>query len=159
MIRLVHWKDIVGKDFLERFTSISKDLYFAKKRDQSGASYATELKKISEDDIEKFRKARSFMRHCGYEIKGKNYYDRGWFGFPIVESGNISFRYMADDPTDGVEFISLSSFLSLKHNLEQDYVENEYYKNVKPAKLIENIKPRADIDEDFPDEKTKEVSA
>jgi hypothetical protein len=157
MIKLVHWQEIVGKDFLERFISISKGLYFAKKRDQSGAAYAAELKKISEADLEMFRKKRSFMRHCGYEIKGKNYYDRGWFGFPILEGHETKFRYMADDPSDGVEFISLSSFLSLKHNLEQDYVENEYYKNVKPAKLIENIKPRADIDQDFPSE--KEVTA
>ena len=148
MIKIVHWEEIVGHEFLEKFIKISKQLFYANKKGR----YEEELKKISDEDLVTFRKKRSFMRHCGYEIKGKNYYDRGWFGFPVVEGENIKFRYSADDPSQGVEFIPLSAFLNIKHNLEQDYVENEYYQNVKPSTEVESVKHRLDVegDKDFP---------
>ncbi len=147
MIKIVHWKEIVGQEFLDKFVKISRDLYFAAKKGR----YEEELKKIADADLELFRKKHSFMRHCGYEIKDRFYHERGWFGFPIVEGKEIKFRYSADRE-QAVEYISLPAFLNLKRNLEQDSVENEYYQKAEPEELIEKVKPRADIDGDFPSE-------
>ena len=128
---IVHWKEIVGDEFMPKFTEISKGLFFA---DQQGPlEWKGVAKKAGEDDWQKFGEAHWKLRKCGYEVKDDTGVNYGWFRAYLEHDGTMKMKTTAPP---GREYISLSQYLSWKQDHEQGVIEDRYYAEVDKAKRI-----------------------
>lgn len=114
--KIVHWKEIVGNDFLDKFTKVSKALIFAYEKN---ISYEAIIKKEKVDDWQKYAEIRSRMRKCGFE-------DGKWLGWylPYLKGSEVKFKTTAPP---GRIYISMREFIAYKQGLDQGRIEDEYY--------------------------------
>lgn len=133
-MKVVHWKDIVGKDFMKKFIDMVKaEQYLTHKN----LSWNTMADKFGLDDLQKYTEKRSIMRR------------HGWFE-AYLEDGEIMF--MSIYPVGERNYISLAQYLNAREaeRIAQD--EEEYYSTkgtvYKVGKEMSKPKPRKDIDGD-----------
>lgn len=124
----VHWKDIIGKDFMQRFIDMVKAEQYL---NHKGLPWSTMADKFGLDDLQKYSEKRSFMRL------------HGWFK-SYMENGEL--RFMSIHPIDR-KYISLSQYLTARDAQRMADDEEEYY-SVKDAVRAAIPKPRKDIDGD-----------
>lgn len=136
MTYIVHWKDVVEKNFgsLERFKGIILD----------------GVNKLSQEEKSLYDKTRWFMRRCGYEERGKEIIrTHGWFT-PYYEDGELKFMCTADK-TDRT-LITLPQYMEYWTNKDLANMEDEYYNTqVLVRGITDNItmpKSRKDLDGD-----------
>ncbi len=100
---IVDWRQVVGEAFLEEFTRINRALIY-------GAA-AKVMAALTEEQRERYQKARYSMSECGYWV------DRwhvphicGW-AEPYLAGDELRFRTTAPAPR---RFISMRSFMDFK---------------------------------------------
>ena len=129
MTQIVHWKNIVGEDNLDTFTKMQKAIIFAERSGQTEADVFVKMKD-REDNVEMWKTKRKLMRFCGYDNKGKKV---GWFK-AVLDGNELKFLTTAHE---GRVYITLSSFLDMKRERQQDADEADYYGETQ--KLIKDL--------------------
>jgi len=161
MINIVHWKDVVGKNNIEKFISIQIGVTLAcQKNPNSDRAELEALKKaissgkITEDDVEMWHKKRHSMRVCGYEkYDSKSIYWHGWSS-PKIVNGELQFVINTTQkyPESHIEFITMNEWIEFENGMQIG--EKKQY-NVTSIvkqtgwKMQHETKPRADIDDTF----------
>jgi len=129
MTQIVHWKEIVSDDNLDTFAKIQKAIIFAERNGQTELDVFAKMKD-REDDIEMWKNKRRLMRHCGYDGQGRKC---GWLK-AYFEGNELKFLTTAHE---GRVYITLSSFLDMKRERQQDADEADYYGETQ--KLIKDL--------------------
>lgn len=129
MTQIVHWKNIVGEDNLDTFTKMQKAIIFAERNNQSEIDVFAKMKD-REDDIEMWKTKRRLMRFCGYDGDNKKL---GWFK-AYIDGDEFKFMTTAEP---GRVYISLSDFMDMKRQRQQDADEADYYGETQ--KLIKDL--------------------
>jgi len=165
MINIVPWKQVIGKDHIDKFISIQMGVTLACEKNrnndraqQEALNKAVSSGKITDADVEMWRKKRYAMRVCGYEpFDRKSIYFHGWHS-PRIVNGELHF---AIDTTQKfnephIEYITMNDWIEFSNGMELG--EKKQY-NVTSLtkqtgwKMAHETKPRADIDPDFPEER------
>lgn len=128
MIQIVHWKDVIGKEKLDKFTNIQKGVTIAAAKGIDETE-ALSRAKVAPQDIEMWQEKRQMIRRCGYEYIGKKITRiHGWY-IPVVEGGELYFRGTADPARR--EFITMNAYLNwLKTDESQEGIKKQY--NITP---------------------------
>jgi len=129
MTQIVHWKNIVGEDNLDTFTKMQKAIIFAERSGQTEADVFVKMKD-REDNVEMWKTKRKLMRFCGYDNKGEKV---GWFK-AVLDGNELKFLTTAHE---GRVYITLSSFLDMKRERQQDADKADYYGETQ--KLIKDL--------------------
>lgn len=134
MTQIVHWKDIVGKDFLNEFEKITRSILSAH---NVGRPESDVLGKLDASVQEKYEMKRDLMRKCGYEIRGKYLFSwHGWYT-SCLERGELRFKTTAHP--DGRKYISITTFLDWKKGYDLDQAVEEYYDTKDIQKVADDF--------------------
>ncbi len=138
VVKIVHWKTLVGADFIRQFEDIEKSIA---EKEWVGLPTETIMKDVRKavgpDIFEEWAKKRAQLRFCGYEIENKLYYRTGWYE-PGIDSGELYFRAIVRDPAGAIlQFVSLES-----HHADQDVVRriDEQYCEASKTKTYRLVK-------------------
>lgn len=118
MVHIVHWRDIVGKDFIEQFITITRNIMTM---EINNRPHADAFKKISVDVRHEYEAKRDVMRFAGYEETKYGWKRHGWYT-AYLERNEVKFHCTAL-PSD-CKRIPLGSFITWKNyniaSLEED---------------------------------------
>jgi hypothetical protein len=114
---IVHWREIVGEDFLDEFCRIAKALVYAP--DQDAVDKIMEAK--TEDVREHYKRVRRRMMRCGYYIDALArdlYHECGWNDAYLNRAGEVCFHTYGA-PVGGL--ISMRSYMDhLRERAQKD---------------------------------------
>lgn len=124
MVHIVHWRDVVGRDFLEQFITITRNIMFT---EVNNRPYEDAFKKISLEVRHNYETKRDVMRFTGYQETRYGWRRHGWYT-PYVERNEIKFHCTA--PASERNYMTLGSFINWKQNytaslidpVEQDFI-------------------------------------
>jgi len=121
---IVHWKDVVGNSFLEKFIEIAKYIFFMNKQLNSSEDLKRGLNKnFTPEEIDTYISKRDLMRVAGYYQDGRVVRWLGWFN-AYVDSGELKFKTTANPDR---QYITFSQFLDFKKGFDIDNIEERYY--------------------------------
>ncbi|MCX8022784.1 MAG: hypothetical protein N2745_08440 [Syntrophorhabdaceae bacterium] len=109
IVKIVHWKDIVGKENLESFMRIEKAIIMAERNNLDVQEVFRRLKD-REGELEMWKQKRFLMRYCGYDEEHRRY---GWY-LSYLDRGEVKFKTTA--PPDR-EYITLTEFLDYRDHI------------------------------------------
>lgn len=110
MINVVHWRDIVGKEFLDEFTKISRSIAIAQENEKSPSIV---IDKLNADVREKYQMKHDLMRKCGYEDR-KDPSPVIWHGWRSPYRDGQEVKFWCTAPREERKYIALTTFLEWK---------------------------------------------
>lgn len=116
---IVPWREIVGKDYMEQFTKMTKAWVFA---NRDPVAQAGVLKKFTPEEWEEYDKKRYFMRFCGYAMDGEITRRHGW-NDPYLEKGELRFKCTAR--REDRRTISWHTFIEWRNTHDKDAGEGQ----------------------------------
>ena len=122
MTNIVHWKDIVAKNFgdIKEFEKITRGMLYCSRSDQS---IKEAFKGVSVEKQEAYDKTRWFMRHCGYELVGNVVVSHGWFT-AYIDKDDLKFMTTARAP---MTYITIPQYVDWQQSQGLDDMIDEYY--------------------------------
>jgi len=116
---VVFWKDVVGKEFLDRFIEIATAEYYTAIKD---IPFATLYKKYNETEMENYHRKRALMR------------SHGWFQSYLSRSDEL--KFMSIYPIKERHYVSVSQYLAGKQADRIAADEEEYYRGQEALKKM-----------------------
>ena len=115
-VNIVHWKNIVRAEFMERFTRIARAQCYA-----DASSRHKVLAQVEDADIKhEYVRTCERMRCCGYEINKQVVRWHGWYG-PYLEKNELRFTTTA--PPESRHYIGVEEFMQFKVGCEKGTAE------------------------------------
>lgn len=133
MVKIVHWQNVVGKDYAQEFEKTTVALVFAKLKDQVMGAQSV-LNKLKDDDRERYDSKRGQLRRCGYEEDGKIIRRHGWY-MPYLDKGQLRFNTTADLDR---EYISMNQYIEWNKGMSLEDDINRYYDEKPVVKYVLN---------------------
>lgn len=136
MINVVHWKDVVGKEFLPEFIKIMRAIIAVEMKDPP-ESASVVLNKLSDETRENYKTKRALMRKCGYlDRKDPSpYIWHGWYR-PYFDRDEVKFLCTA--PKEERRYIALPTFLEWKRVGNIDDEMDRYYETQDLIQKVAN---------------------
>lgn len=119
-INIVHWKDVVGGDFMEKFTEISRDLILCNEKE---LPEETVLKKLSLEVRREYKTKRDIMRFCGWEDRERYWFKHGWYT-AYLSKNMLQFHCTAEQ--ERRRYITMGQFISWKTRYVESITEGGY---------------------------------
>jgi hypothetical protein len=134
MTKMVHWKNIVGKEFLEEFIKTTRSIVIADKNNQPASVV---LNKLPSDVQDKYDMKRNQMRKCGYEDR-KDVSTTLWHGWYLAYLDGNEVKFHCTAMKEDREYIELTTFLEWKRMGNVDEEIDRYYEAQKTIKKVAN---------------------
>lgn len=145
-MKIVHWRDVVSKNFgdMKEFDRITRNILYCTRSD---LPIKQAFKEVAISLQELYDKTRWMMRHCGYEIRGKDMYRHGWYS-SYIEKDEL--KFFCTVPAGERSYITIAQFADLQNSQGLDNMIDEYY-NTRP--IVQDViasmpKSRKDLDGD-----------
>lgn len=123
MIRIVYWKNIVGRDFMGQFSDIERMIENERKIGIETSQITAKVKKKMGDEVvDKWAKKRSRMRFCGFETIDRQHFRTGWYD-AVWEGGDLKFRFSSRETNPEymvVDYVSIDAFKADRDVFEGD---------------------------------------
>lgn len=118
VVRIVNWRDVVGKDFLDEFDRITRNIMGAEANNLPPESA---WRKVSIEARKEYRTKRDVMRFCGYEETRFGWRRHGWYT-PYLWRNELRFTCTAE--AKDRQYIQLGAFISWKNYNIIDRIED-----------------------------------
>lgn len=109
MVHIVHWRDMVGKDFIEQFITLTRSIMTM---EINNRPYEDAFKKMGVEVRRDYETKRNVMRFSGYEETKFGWKRHGWYT-AYLERNEVKFHCTA--PESERKYIALGNFITWKN--------------------------------------------